>query len=263
MKVTRKEDISLYLYLKDTIVGPEYYEISEGLPIINVGTNTWEIGHVSNKCPFERDECSGRGRGLLYFNVANGCCTFGTEQDNMVIVYNGPTQASGYQVNYLKGQLITSQDLSNYQADYYWHYVSVIDAWPYADVPPLPIISLELQESSSDGLQLGYGDIRTGFWNVQIFASNKGERDDLMDILYDGIYNKRCSIYEFENGLPLIRNGLFNTSFSVTLHEYYKSLHFESVRKSLSGLPQWGFYSQEEINRYRAEITFETLAYKS
>lgn len=262
MKLTRQEDISLYLYVKDCVVGPEYYELFEGASLTEVESGVWDLEQESDKCPFERDECQGYGRGLLYFDINDGCCVFGTEQTNIVDVYDGLTLASGYEVNYLKGQILSSQDLSTYSVDYLWHYASVIDAWPYEDVPPLPVISIELQIADAQPLQLGYGDIRTGFWNIQIFAENKGQRDDLMDIVYDGLHKRRCNIYKFENGLPLIRSGLFNSSFSASSHDNYKFLYFEKVKKSLSGLPQWGFYTQELVNRYRAEITFETYAYK-
>lgn len=262
MKLTRKEDISLYLYIKDSVIGPEFYEIAEEESLTLVGTNTWEMSHSSEKCPFERYPCDGFGRGILYFDVADGCCTFGTEQSDMVDVYNGSVTPASYSVNYLKGQVVTPYDVSSYSVDYMWNYVAVIDAWPYEDVPPLPIVSVELQDASARPLQLGYGDIRTGFWNIQIFAESKGQRDDLMDVVYEGVQQKRCNIYDFENGLPLVKSGLFNSEFTLSSNETYKFLHFENVKKSLSGLPQWGFYTQELINRYRAEITFETLAFK-
>jgi len=262
MKLTRKEDISLYLYIKDKIIGPEFYEIAEGDSLVSVGNDVWEITNTSDKCPFFNDVCDGVGRGILYFDVIDGNCVFGSEQTNIVDVYDGITPASSFAVNYLKGQIESSENLSNYLVDYLWHYVATIDAWPYEDVPPLPIVSIELQDSFAKPLQLGYGDIRNAYWNIQIFAENRGQRDDLMDVIFEGVNNRRCEIYEFENGLPLIKSGLFNPSFTATPHENYKFLYFENVKKRLSGLPQWGFYSQELINRYRAEITFETQAYK-
>ena len=259
MQLTRKEDISLYLYLKDIVIGPEYMEISEGETLTLVSPGVWEMGHLTNLCPLRRGRCSGLGRGVLYFDVTDYCCIFGTEQSDIVKVYKGVDEETSYSVNYIDGQILSSSNLTDYKVDYWWNYVAVIDAWPNDDVPPLPVVSLLLVEGDKLPLQLGGGDIRNAFWNIQIFGSNKGERDDLMDIIYDSLYNKRCQIYDLATGLPLGRDGTFNSSFSSNLHEYYKSLHFENVKKSLSGLPQWGFYSQEQINRYRAEITFETL----
>lgn len=257
MQLTRKEDISLYLYVRDCVIGPEFYEVSEAETLSAAGAGIWQMSTSSDM------ESFGRGRGLLYFDVEDGRCLFGTEQSETVEVYSGGTTASGYTVDYLGGRIFSSEDLSSYNVDYLWNYVGVLDAWPYTNVPPLPLVSIELQEAHATGLQLGYGDIRNAYWNIQIFATNKGERDDLMDVIYAGIHHKRCSIYEFDSGLPIKRNGTFNESFNLNLNAYFKSLQFDNVRKALTGLPSWGFYSQELINRYRAEITFETKAYEN
>lgn len=263
MQLTRKEDISLYLYIRDMLLGPYYSEIAEGEDLLQTSTGVWDISYDSDLEPFVREGYGGEGRGLLYFDRDGTECCFGTEQTNIVRVYNDTTVASGYDVNYLAGQILTSQDLTGYNVDYEWSYVSVLDAWPFDDVPPLPVVSIEMQDSQGMPLQLGYGDIRSAYWNVQIFANNKGERDDIMDILYEGIYQKRCSIYTFSTGLPLLRDGTYNSAFTTSTDPRYRYLFFEKVKKGLSGLPQWGFYAQETINRYRAEITFETNAFKS
>jgi hypothetical protein len=263
MQLTRQEDISLYLHVRDMILGPYYSEIAEGEELLQTSAGVWDVSYDTELDPFIRDGYGGLGRGMLYFDRSGTDCIFGTEQSSIVRVYSGSTTASAYSVNYLRGQILTTQDLTGYNVDYEWSYISVLDAWPFEDVPPLPVVSIELQDSRGLPLQLGYGDIRSAYWNIQIFASNKGERDDIMDILYDGIYQKRCPVYTFSNGLPLLRDGTYNSAFSAEYDSLYRYLFFENVKKGLSGLPQWGFYSQETVNRYRAEITFETSAFKS
>lgn len=258
MRLTRQEDVSLYLYLKDCVIGPEFYEITSGDTLSQDSSVKWMINYTTRH-PAPTD----RGRGILSFDVCSGICNFGTEQSGVVSVYQGMTEATSYSVDYLGANIYTMQNLTGYNVDYCWHYVSVLDAWPYEDVPSLPIVSLELLEAYGSPYQLGGGEIRNGFWNIQIFASNKGERDDLMDTIYDKLRLRRCPVYRFENGLPLIRNGTFNTNFTANLHSNFKYLHFDSVKKSLSGLPSWGFYGSERINRNRAEITFNTLAYEN
>jgi len=264
MKLTRQEDISVYLYIKDMVIGPRYYESTIGDSLTQVETNLWNIDYDEELDihPFQRPEYSGLGRGLLYFDHLGETCLFGIEQVSSLRVYQGATVASGYRVNYLKGQIETSQDLSNYLVDYEWNYVAVIDAWPYEDVPALPIISIEMQSGDKSPLQIGGGDIRNASWNLEIFANNKGERDDLLDTIYNELYLRRCSIYSLSKGLPLDMKGFYNLEFDSSINNEYKYLHFENIEKRLTGLPRWGFYSQELINRYRAQITFDTIAYK-
>jgi len=235
------------------------------MPLSEISSGVWELEYDTDWiCPFKREEFSGIGRGLIYFDHKDGECIFGTEQQDMVRIYDSMSTVSGYVVDYLRGNIHFSGDLSACLSDYYWNYVSVVDAWPDEIVPPLPVVAIELLESDDKPLQLGYGSIRTGFWNIQIFANDKGERDDLLDVIYDGIYQKRCPLYSLKNGLPIVqRDGVYNSDFSVEIEEHFSSHIFEKVKKRLSGLPSWGFYDSERINKYRAEITFETWAYRS
>jgi len=264
MKLTRQEDISVYVYLREKIITPQYAEFSEGYSLNQAETGVWNIGYEESlqMYPFARDNHSGYGRGLLFFDVSGDMCNIGSEQTEMVKVFDGATQISGSVINYKTGQLYDNRDLSSCRVDYYWHYIATVDAWPYEDVPPLPIVSIEIQRGDKAPLQLGGGDIRETDWNVQIFATNKGERSDLVDIIFDGLHQKRCSIYTFNSGLPLDRDGTFNSNFNLDSHANYTSLFFENVEKRLTSLPRWGFYENETINKFRAEITFETKAYK-
>jgi hypothetical protein len=265
MKLTRREDISVYLYLKDVVLGPQYSEIATGMSLTQASSGIWNLEYDTEleKFPFKRDGQTGMGRGLLYFDYVGDTCIFGSEQSGLVRVYDGPTTASGYTVNYLTGQILSHTDLSDYVADYEWNYVSVIDAWPYDDVPPLPIVSVEVQRGQSLPLQLGGGDIRDGSWSIEIFANNKGERDDLLDTLFESVRQRRCPLLALPSGLPLRQNGIYNNQFNSDLDTEYSSLFFERVEKKFTSLPKWGFYGQELINRYRAQLTFDTQTYRN
>jgi hypothetical protein len=274
MNLTRQEDISLYLYIRDVVIAPRYSELEVQQPLTpsldRIGRaipNTWDIGYPLqedlSKSPFKRGSSSGLGRGMIYFDSIGDTCVFGVEQSETVSIYNGDITASGCRFNYLTGQVLASGDLTSYVADYKWYYVATLDAWPREGVPSLPVVSIELQTANPHPLQLGGGDIREGYWNIQIFGGNKGERDDLMDVIHEGIYMRSCPFYNFSHGMPLIGRGFFNDAFSSELHPHYSSLFFDKVEKRLSNLPNWGFYEQEQINRYRAEITFMTRAYKN
>lgn len=267
MRLTRQEDISLYLYLKDRIIMPEYAELAEGYSLTSSDGATWEMEYSSEIGihPFRRGDYTGEGRGLVYFDLVNNVCNFGSEQTDRIVVRDSGgsiIDSSLYVVNYLNGELLTSENLTGGTIDYYWNYVAVIDAWPYENVVAMPIVSINLLSGDKAPLQLGGGSIREAEWNVQIFANSKGERDDLMDVIYDGIYRKRCPIYTYATGLPLKYNGMFNYAFTTETNLSFPSLFFENVEKRLSGLPSWGFYETERLNRYRAEITFDTLAYQ-
>jgi hypothetical protein len=252
--------------MRDIVIGAQYAEIAEGEQLSLVEGGKWGMSYSTELGihPFKRDSYTGLGRGLLYFDISFDACRFGPEQTSMVSVYNGNSilPVQDYYVNYLTGQIYCDLDLSSYSVDYYWNYVSVVDAWPSDDVPELPVVSIELVRSKSSPLQLGGGDIREGTWNIEVFANNKGERDDLMDVIYEGLNLRRCMIYTFESGLPLTREGLYNYDFTLDENPNYPSLFFENIEKSLSGLPRWGFYENETINKYRARITFDTNAYK-
>jgi hypothetical protein len=260
--------------MKDVVIGPRYSEVTTGASLTAVGNNTWDISYDSDLGlhPFRRrvsdpttgmyNDHSGLGRGILYFDYIGETCLFGVEQQDIVRVYAGATVASGYKVNYITGQIVSDQSLSSHLVDYEWNYVSVIDSWPYEDVPPLPVVCVDMQKAGKSPLQLGGGDIRDGYWNIQVFANNKGERDDIMDLVYDNVYQRRCPLYLLPSGLPL-KNGLYNEMFDSSVHDIYTSIFFENIQKRLSGLPQWGFYEQERTNRYRAEITFDTRTYRN
>ena len=280
MKLHRQEAISMHLYIKDTIIAPQYAEISTGMSLSPATTlinnqvvalpNTWNLEYDDDvdygKEPFRRLEkdIDGLGRGLLYFDYDSaGTTMVGVEQTNRLTVYSGSdiVPALSYQINYLNGQLISTLDMSNYTVDYEWHFISVVDAWPWDEVPKLPIVTIFRGDADSYGYQLGGGAIREGNWVVEIFATNRGERDDLLDVIYEKTYMRRCPLYTFNNGLPLGFDGLYNNNFTTDLVVNQTAMYFDDVRKKLTGLPSWGFYDHELINRYRAQVTFTTRNY--
>ena len=235
-----------------------------------VSNGIYNIGYEEDWIdPFERGEYDGQGegRGLIYFNHpddpgTNYSCGFYTEQTNMITVYNDSmTVISGYAVDYLKGRVLYSGPETLSYIDYSWHYVSVVDAWPYEAIPQLPIVSVMKTSADRSGLQLGAGHIRSTDWNVQIFANDKGERDDLIETIFDGLYLRSCPFYDFSNGSPLDYDGTFNTNFDGETIDDYSSIDFDNVESSLTGLPDWGFYKTETLNKYRAEVTFSSMIY--
>jgi hypothetical protein len=268
MKSSRKEDISVYIYIKDCILGPEFIESYLDAGLSQVSPNVWDIAFVeipdSKLYPFKRGNYTGVGRGIPYFNTSSGVCNPTREQTQNVVVRNGATTISGYVVNYIKGQVNTSQDLSSCVVDYGWCYIATLDAWPSSEtLPALPFVTVEVEEGDKSPLQLGGGDIKNAWWNVQIFANTKAERDDIADVIFDGVYNRSCPIYALQAGLPLTKQGVYNQNYSADLDTTYRGLRFFDVKKQLTGLPSWGFWSTEVTNKNRAQITFQTEAFKS
>jgi hypothetical protein len=266
MRLTRKEDLSVYLYIKENLVNPQYCELTTAATLTQDGTK-WVLEYPEELTelkivPFARNGFTGAGRGIPYFDFSDSGSDFSTEQTTNITVYNGVTPITGYTTNYIYGYVETDQDLTGCTADYQWCLASVVDEFPHENITGTPVISIENVTGHTSPLQLGIGEIRNADWNLQIFASNKGERDDLLDIIFDGLHNKRCPIYDLSGGLPLLKSGFFNTNFSTTLVPAYSSLFFSNTKRTLTGLPSWGFYSTEKFNRYRGQITFNTEVFK-
>lgn len=270
MELARKEEFSIFLYVKNCLLANHFAEQNLKEPLIfDAESNTYSISYDSEWIDiFQRGEYAGQGegRGLVYFDIPPGLnpigCSFQEEQTNMVVVYDSSLNViSGCNINYLKGEISYNGAETPSVVDYYWHFVSTIDAWPYIDIPQLPIVSVINVTSDRSGIQLGGGHKRLSDWNVQIFAANKGQRTDLKEILFDGLYLKSCPLLNFGNGMPLNRNGTFNNTYIESSVDYYSDIKFMNVKSQVSGLPDWGFYKTDTLNKFRAEITFSTETY--
>lgn len=282
---SRKEDTSVYLYIKDIVLQPftEFQEKDILRYSTTMSTDTtyvYEIETYLDPSPFER------GRGILYFDdLSNSplvnCTTYsGTpEQSNRVTVYDDDmniVDENLYIVDYVDGRIITYPSVSVKYIDYYWNYVSLVDEWSAITAASTPVVVLDLNAVNKVGYQMGGGRkvIRKG--NLIVFASSPAERNDLTEVLYDGIYLKSCPLYDFPKGSVLDYDGTFynrknnmnkaTNLFDRSLVPYSSSLRFESVDSKNISLPLAMTKGKDDVtlsdlNAYRARITFDLVSY--
>jgi len=236
MKNLRKEDLSLYYYIKDVILC-DFLEIEEGVELEfseelsswNSDTNTYDSGvyvALTDMIP-SPDE---RGRGWVYLDAVSGtnnrCEPFTTvsgyradgvqidgtpEQSNRVIVYDatgsGIISDQEYIIDYLDGRIVTSGTVTPTSVDYYWNYVSVVDEWAAIEAADPPVVVIDIHGTDKTGYQLGGGKKVTRKVDIHVFASNTAERNDIVETIYDGLYLRSFPLYDFPLGGILDYDG--------------------------------------------------------
>lgn len=232
MKKLRKEDLSLYYYIKhvallDFVEFEEYaplyeLELHEGCQDsvkIYAAYTEWCEHNPVLPSPTER------GRGWVYLDeetVISGTYCGATisgymEQCNRVFVYTISGTASGvdyvlippeeYLIDYLDGRIITSGTCNPTHVSYYWHYVSVVDEWAAIEAAKPPVVVIDIYGIDKTGYQLGAGRKEIRKVDIHVFASNPAERNDIVEVLYDAFYLKSCPLYDFPEGTILDYDG--------------------------------------------------------
>lgn len=269
MAITRArlEDLTLYHYIKDYVLPLDWVESIVNEPLTYDPTSGSYITN-SQMSPSPVSD----GRGWVYFDedtdFLSTCAQVPhVEQSARIVVKSAigdilPTNA--YTVNYVDGSLYNvNTTISGTPAtvDYYWHYVSVVDGWPGAEPPPLPIIAIDTVSSSKAGFQLGGGYKTTRECKIHIFATNNAERSDLSELLYNALYERHVVVPDYGvQGEPLSFDGTFNPSYTGETVEYGLGglLYFDKVKYSkITSRPDWSL-----LNRFRGTITFNLVSYK-
>ena len=306
MKNFRKEDISLYLYVKDVILR-DFHEREENAQlrllseICGIDSFVYEI--VSGFKPAPMD----RGRGLVYFDVdsdASNCEPFTTysglngdgkpaigtpEQYNMVQVFetfdNNFVEVDwlDYMIDYMDGRIISTRKLINPICSYSWNYISVVDEWAAIEAAEPPVVVVDVGGVDKEGYQLGGGKKVKRKVEIHIFASNTAERNDIVETLYDGFYNRSTSIYDFPTGAILDYDGTFygrrdlidrlgyvdnklTYLFDRKLVNGLSKMHFEEVSARHVNLPLVMTRGSDQVmlsdlNAYRSKVTFDMVSY--
>ncbi len=236
MKNLRKEDVSLYYYIKDVVLC-NFVEKEEVVPLklmesmSSADSVVYEAETIMTPSPVDRgrgwvyideyvgDPCSG-----FYHTVsgtrADGLPIMGvTEQSDRVLVYTDYTVVSGvvvptgvisqneYIIDYIDGRVVTSGTVTPVYVNYYWYYVSVVDEWAAVEAADPPVIVVDIQGTDKAGYQLGGGKLVTRKVDLHIFASNMAERNDLVETLFDGLYLKGAPILDLPLGTILDYDG--------------------------------------------------------
>jgi hypothetical protein len=246
----RLEGVSLYNYIKYELLAKDFVETQSSVPLVyDVSLGAYITDSVVDIEPSP----TSNGRGWVMFddNTVNGLVIVDTsvEQTSKVSVVGATT----YSIDYKNGR-IYNPDSSPSSVTYQWHYISVLDSWPGASPPPLPIVSIDIDSYLKSGFQLGGGKKNTRTVNLYIFATSKSERDDITDILQDQLYNKQITVKDYSTGDYLNYDGAYNTGFNPsTLQGSINVLSVEA--RNVNAWIDWS-----ELNRYRSTIklTYET-----
>ena len=233
MSSLRKEDVSLYLYIKDvvlnTFIEKEEYALMEVMTdLCGVDSYVYALDTTLIPSPTER------GRGWRYFDSPqeiNNCYYYTSvsglngdgdvaygipEQSDMIIVYE--TSSSGtldivdpseYMIDYIDCRVVSERELNSPYVTYKWNYIAVVDEWAAVEASEPPVVVIDIHGTDKTGYQLGGGKQTKRKVDIHIFASNPAERNDIVEKLYDGLYNKSCVLYNFPTGSVLDYDGTF------------------------------------------------------
>jgi len=307
MQRIRQEDLSLYRYIKDTVLR-DFVEKDEMVPLELISEISCENSYVYQAKSSMLPSPVSRGRGWLFFDCpmydANGDCIYSTEscvpefvtivgtdahnnictgtpeQDNRIIIYDeNLVTISGveYLIDYSDGRIILDTDIiiPKY-IDYYWNYVSVVDEWSVITAAEPPIVVIDTGGMDIKGYQLGAGKKVNRPVQIHVFASNAAERNDIVEVIHNGLYNKSAPVYEFPTGDVLDSNGtfygrrsnsnkltsLFNRTTLDDLGYLHGGMTFNKVSSRHVQLPLLISRDRNEtmlsdLNAYRSRISFE------
>ncbi len=320
MKNLRKEDLSLYRYIKDTVLR-DFVEKEELIPLELLtelscnGSYVYQAQSVLEPSPIDR------GRGWTFFDCpsydADGDCIYSTdngisefvtvngtdyggtisgteisgtscigtpEQSYRIVLYDEDlTVISGtnHLVDYTDGRIIMDNNtvVPKY-IDYYWNYVSVVDEWASIEASDPPVVVIDTSGTDKEGYQLGGGKKVKRKVEIHVFAGNTSERNDIVETIHDGLYNKSAPVYDFATGDVLDYDGtfygrkhtsnkltsLFNRTSLNDLGQLHGGMEFNKVSSRHVNLPllmsrDRGEVMLSDLNAYRSRISFEIETY--
>ena len=235
MKNLRKEDLSLYYYLKNKVL-IDFIEKEEDTPLEFISSaSCFEVGYVYSALTEMVPSPTDRGRGWVYFDTCSGTTTICNldvsgnnledtypvasgikEQSNKIIVYDAIgaiVDENDYMVDYIDGRIVTSgtdslgNEFTPTRVDYYFNYISLVDEWAAIEAADPPVVVIDIMGTDKGGYQLGPGKRVVRKVDIHVFASDTAERNDIVETIYDGLYLRSCPLYEFEEGSVLEYDG--------------------------------------------------------
>jgi len=260
MKRVRKEDLSLHHYIKNYVLS-DFVETDTATLFYledqsSTGSYVYEAQSSTTPSPVSL------GRGWRYLDNPSDI----TEQQNSVIVYDefgSVISGSNYRVDYIDGRIIMpNQSITPASVMYEWNYVAVVDEWSVVESSEVPIVVIDISGFIKEGFQLGAGKRVPRRINLNIFAMDTAERDDIMETLYDGLYLKSCANQQFFKGTMLDWDGTFNSDYEYSTISGSSSLKFEEVEARSIFVPLMTIPNREvimlsDLNRYRGRVRCE------
>jgi len=301
MKNLRKEDLSLYYYLKNKVLA-DFIEKEEYIPLEFISSaSCYEVGYVYTALTEMIPSPTDRGRGWVYFDTCSGTTTICNldasgnelinypiisgikEQSNKVVVYDvydSVIPETEYMIDYIDGRIVTSGTVDPARVDYYFHYISLVDEWAAIEAADPPVVVIDIMGTDKGGYQLGGGKRVVRKVDIHVFASDTAERNDIVETIYDGLYLKSCLLYDFTKGSVLEYDGTWygrkgnmnklETLFEQNIVDGYlgdrSTLQFENVTTRHISLPLIMTQSRDEVmlsdlNAYRSKISFDMVSY--
>lgn len=279
MRKIRKEDLSLYYYLKHVILS-DFIEKEELVPLQYVPEISRGNSHVYEAQTDMLPKPTERGRGWVYLDLDD---PYGnTEQNSRVKVYDatatGTIDESLWMVDYIDGRVVTSGTCQPAYVTYDWNYISLVDEWSAVEASDPPVVVIDIHGTDKTGYQLGPGKLAKRKVDLHVFASNTAERNDIVETLYDGLYLKRCPIYDFPEGTILDYDGTWygrrdNMNKTETLFDRTTvsgilgcGLMFENITARHVSLPLLMTRGRTEVmlsdlNAYRSKVSFDMYHY--
>lgn len=239
MRNLRKEDLSLYYYLKHVVLA-NFIEKEEDVPLRYMPEipNSYVYEAVSEMIPSPTE----RGRGWVYLDTIPGTNepvvvtidkkTYYIEQTervtvvdsskivvdelgNIIIDENGDIVVlegyaisdSEYMIDYIDGRIVVSGTCKPTHVTYDWYTVSLVDEWSVVEAADPPVVVIDIHGTDKIGYQLGGGKLATRKVDLHVFASDTAERNDIVEALYDGLYLRSCPVYSFPEGTILDYDG--------------------------------------------------------
>jgi hypothetical protein len=306
MSILRKEDLSLYMYIKEVVLRDfqekeEYADLRLLPELCEYSNYVYEYETSLEPSPTER------GRGWVYFDSPSGGLpcepytsvsglngdgdpAFGTpEQSNKVIVYETTTSGlsvvswEDYMIDYIDGRIVSTRALNSPKVTYHWHYVSVVDEWAVVEASEPPVVVVDISGTDKSGYQLGGGKRAVRKVDLHVFANNTAERNDIVERLYDGLFNHSCPLYDFYTGSILDYDGTFYGRRDLTDRipnpenkltylfdrrevSNISNLFFDSVTSRHVNLPLIMTRGRTEVmlsdlNAYRSKVSFNMFSY--
>jgi len=284
MKNLRKEDISLYFYLKNNVL-MDFIEKEDNIYLEQIDSvSCSEVGYVYTVLTDMIPSPTDRGRGWVYLDVCSDTTTVCNidvsgnqlsivdyptssgikEQSNRVIVYdaNGVIiDENEYMVDYIDGRIVTSGTVTPVSIDYCFNYISLVDEWAAIEAADPPVVVIDVMGTDKGGYQLGGGKRVVRKVDIHVFASDTAERNDIVETIYDGLYLKSCPLYGFVDGSVLEYDGtwygrkenmnkletLFNPGYVGGYCGDRCTLQFENVTTRHISLPLIMTQSRDEV----------------
>jgi len=266
MQRLRKETLSLNHFIRYNILDV-FIETDTNVPLTYLSdisaTGSYVYQAESTRIPLPND----LGRGIIYIDSYGNTA----EQQNAVIVYDSlgsVISGTEYIIDYIDARIVTSGTVTPATVTYKYFYVALVNGWESIESSTVPIVAVNLESFEKAGFQLGGGKRVPRRGHLHIFASNRAERSDLMELLYDGINEKCCPNQNWTNGSMLDWDGTFNENYVYETIQYSSSLHFEKVVARnvnpplMGGIPHRDLTMLSDLNRYRARIDFDMFYWK-